>query len=123
MTKNNFLIYAPKVLLIIAWEIIYFPIWWYGPGFARTALSIFRFIGQKFISLGLGVWLKNLFVPMYGQHDFAGRFISFLVRLVQIVFRGLGFLFFVVTSLLLLFAWLLLPLLLLYGIFHQIIIG
>ncbi len=33
------------------------------------------------------VWLKNLFVPMYGQKDAASFIISFVIRLIQIVFR------------------------------------
>lgn len=37
--------------------------------------------------LALDIWLKNIFVPMYGQRDAASRIISFLMRLVQIIFR------------------------------------
>jgi len=120
MTKNNFLIYAPKVLLIILWEIIYWPLWWYSTGFWRLLLSVGRSIKNKFISLALGVWLKNLFVPMYGQHDFAGRCISFFMRLVQIIFRALVFIFYSLFSILLIVLWLLLPLLIIYAIYWEL---
>ena len=120
MTKNNFFIYAPKVLLITAWEIVYFPLWWYGPGFFRLVITLGKFIANKFTSLGLGVWLKNLFVPMYGQHDFAGRFISFFVRVIQIIFRAVAFMFFLFIATSFLLAWLLFPPVLLYVIWHQI---
>lgn len=41
-------------------------------------------------SLALRVWIKNLFVPMYGMYDWQSRLISFFMRLAQIVFRGIG---------------------------------
>jgi len=31
--------------------------------------------------VGLRVWLKNLFAPMFGQTDWQGRLISFFMRL------------------------------------------
>ncbi|MEI7452477.1 MAG: hypothetical protein WCK37_04750 [Candidatus Falkowbacteria bacterium] len=120
MNKNNFLIYAPKVLLIIAWEIVYFPLWWYSAGFGRMAMGVFGAIKRKFISLALGVWLKNLFVPMYGQHDFAGRCISFFMRFFQIIFRGIAFLFYTCFSLLLIIFWLILPPLVIYLIYLEL---
>jgi len=39
---------------------------------------------------GLGIWVKNLFVPMYGETSLTGRAISFGVRFVMIIVRGIG---------------------------------
>jgi hypothetical protein len=47
---------------------------------------------------------------MYGQRDIAGRLISFIVRLVQIIFRGLALLVWLIIGLLALFIWLAFPL-------------
>ncbi|HQB50875.1 MAG TPA: hypothetical protein PLT32_01505 [bacterium] len=68
-------------------EIFWFPFWWYSQGW-------FSWIGYWRVwliktsrGLALMVWLKNLFVPMYGQKDAASFIISFVIRLIQIVFR------------------------------------
>ncbi len=62
--------------------------------FAKSLQSSIRFFG-------LDIWIKNLFVPMYGETTIAGRLISFGVRLFMIVFRGIGvaasFVFFVLV--------------------------
>lgn len=36
------------------------------------------------------VWIKNIFVPMFGQHDWQSRLISVFMRLVQIIGRSLA---------------------------------
>lgn len=92
------------------WNIIFFPIWWYSFGFFRFASRIFSFWCSEQRALALWVWLRNLFVPMYGQHDFTGRVISFFVRCFQIFFRSLGMLFWIVIGLILMLLWLVLPL-------------
>lgn len=69
---------------------LHLPFWWYGTGlkivFAWMLHSI-RMIGRY---LGLDVWSKNLFVPMYGDTSFAGRIISFFVRLIVVMAQLVG---------------------------------
>jgi hypothetical protein len=117
MTKDNFGFYFPKILLIIAWEIIYFPIWWYSRGLVEFLLKVNVLLKRQWLVIGLGVWLKNIFTPMYGQRDFASRAISFVMRLFQIVFRGAGFLIFLALSLAAIFLWIFLPLFLIFAVF------
>lgn len=38
--------------------------------------------------LAVGVWVKNLFVPMFGLHDWQSRLISVFMRALQILIRG-----------------------------------
>jgi hypothetical protein len=38
--------------------------------------------------LAPALWFKNLFVPMYGQHDLQGRFTSFLIRFANGIIRS-----------------------------------
>lgn len=86
-------------------QIFYFPIWWYTFGlfwFARKLWLSFWNYGK---SLAIDIWLKNLFVPMYGQYDLAGRIISFLVRLFQVVFRTVLWLAFCLVLFGLFFVW------------------
>ncbi|MCX6798283.1 MAG: hypothetical protein NTX66_03695 [Candidatus Falkowbacteria bacterium] len=108
MLKHNFATYGTKVLFQIIWEFLYFPIWWYTVGFIRYGRKILNFLSYQQSSLGLFVWIKNLFVPMYGQHDIAGRLISFFVRIVQIIYRSLAMIVVLALSLLAALLWLLL---------------
>lgn len=120
MVNHNFLTYPFKIILQIIGEILYFPVWWYSVGFIRTAKSAFRFwLGQE-ESLGFGIWVKNIFVPMYGQHDAASRIISFFMRLIQIIFRGLVLLFWFGLVLIFLLLWLAFPIMLFLGLAFQL---
>ncbi|MFH1413182.1 MAG: hypothetical protein ABIG10_04155 [bacterium] len=119
MIKTNFAFYASKVLADIAKDLIYFPVWWYTKGAWKMLAWIKNFLHNMLKSLALLVWVKNLFVPMYGQRDIAGFFISFFMRLFQIIFRSLAFLFFVILSLIAIIIWLSLPIVLIYQIVLQ----
>jgi len=119
MFKHNFLSYGLKVSAQSIWEILYFPLWWYTVGFWRFVLKVFNFWRNQQASLGFWVWLKNIFVPMYGQTDFAGRSISFIIRLVQIIYRGLGMIVVLILGLVAIVLWLLFPPALLIAIIWQ----
>jgi hypothetical protein len=120
MTNHNFLTYPLKIILQIIGEILYFPIWWYSVGFIRAAKRAFRFWQAQEESLGFSIWVKNIFVPMYGQHDAASRIISFFMRLIQIIFRGLILLVWFGLVLLFLLFWLVFPILLFLGLAFQL---
>jgi len=119
MFKHNFLTYSGKIIISLLLEIVYFPIWWYSVGFFRFLKNVWNFLKDQENSLGFWVWAKNIFVPMYGQSDWAGRLISFFVRLVQVVFRGFALLLWAIICLFVLIFWLILPLLLLLALFFQ----
>lgn len=70
-------------------EIIYAPVWWYSRGLIWFIGRIVESIKDTSISAGLGIWVKNLFVPMYGQYDAWGRIMSFFVRFTNIIVRSL----------------------------------
>jgi hypothetical protein len=118
--KHNAATYSVKIILKIVWDFVYFPLWWYSEGLLKTIKGILYFWREQEASLGFFVWLKNIFVPMYGQQDFSGRAISFFIRLVQIIFRGFVLLFFIILGLLFLAVYLALPLALLLAIAFQI---
>lgn len=98
------------LFLDIIWDIVYFPIWWYSQGLLQTIKWAVLKIVNLERTLSIGVWIVNLFRPMYGQRDLAGKLISFLMRIVQIVFRGMILVFGSLCFLLLAFAWLIAPL-------------
>lgn len=120
MFQHNFFTYSGKIFLSIIGDILYFPIWWYSVGFFRLLKNIWLFLGNQERSLGFFIWLKNIFVPMYGQRDWAGRLISFFIRLIQIIFRGLALFIWLLLSLALILVWLLIPILLALAFAWQI---
>jgi len=121
MFQHNFFTYSGKIILKIISDIFYFPIWWYSVGLLRLLRNIVNFLRSQERSVGLFIWLKNIFVPMYGQRDWAGRIISFVMRLVQIVFRGLVLVIWVLLSLSLIVIWLLSPVFIIIALALQIL--
>lgn len=112
---------STKLIGQILWDFIYFPIWWYSVGWFRFGKFLYNFLAWQQASLGFFVWVKNLFVPMYGQSDITGRLISFFIRLVQIIFRGLLLLIIFVITLALFIIWPLVPVAIVYAIIYQLI--
>lgn len=104
----------------IIFSILYFPLWWYGFGFLRFAKRIFSFWHEQALSLAVLVWIKNIFTPMYGQSDFAGRLISFGIRLIQIIIRSIILLLWLIICILIILFWLAFPLLLILAIISQL---
>ena len=101
-------------------KILYFPVWWYTIGFFKRIKKSIKNIKDKEKSLGLSVWLKNIFVPMYGQTDFSGRIISFFIRLFQIIFRSFILFFWIVVGLITVILWLAIPVMIVLALIFQI---
>lgn len=121
MFQHNFLTYSGKIIISLFLEIVYFPIWWYSVGFFRFFGNVRLFLRGQAKASGFFVWAKNIFVPMYGQSDFAGRAISFFVRLVQVIFRGFILLLWTAICFLALIIWLAVPIFLTLALFFQIL--
>ena len=109
-----------NVLLDVVVDIIFFPIWWYSFGLIKTTKRLASFVSDREKSLAFFVWLKNIFVPMYGQRDLPGRLISFFMRFFQIIFRGLAILFWIIVSLVLFWLWVALPIVFVYEVCWQL---
>ncbi len=118
--NNHFLLYLSKAFVQVFLDILYFPLWWYSLGLLRFLGVLFVFLKEKWIIMGVGLWLKNIFTPMYGQRDLASRSISFFIRFFQIIFRFIAFLFFLSLSILALLTWIFFPLTILYLTFIRI---
>ncbi|MBU4315172.1 hypothetical protein KJ673_02085 [Patescibacteria group bacterium] len=89
--------------------ILRWPIWWYTRGLVLVAKGGKGWIMGYAKSLALSVWLKNLFVPMYGMYDWQSRIISFLMRVAQIIVRAIGVLFLIIAVFIVMVIYLLLP--------------
>lgn len=97
-----------------------FPAWWYTKGLRWFGSFCKDLFSKGAARLGVGVWVKNLFVPMFGQHDWVGRLISLLVRLGQIVIRSVLSAAWLVVCALLIVAWVIVPPIALIGIIFEI---
>jgi hypothetical protein len=71
-------------------EILWFPLWWYTKGLKLTLKKLANAVKNSVKLFALDIWVKNLFVPMYGETSITGRIISFMVRLFMIMVRGLA---------------------------------
>ena len=107
-----------KVIVIdIIWEILYFPIWWYSSGLIRIFYFCLKRIKKEWNNLGLSIHFKFLFTPMYAQKDFAGRAISFFMRLINLIFKSVVFLILLSWYLLLFLLWITLPIIIIWQIY------
>lgn len=101
------LIVLQRILLQFFFDLIFFPIWWYSFGAAVAAHAAFANWQTGNAALAPMIWLRNLFVPMYGLTDWQGRIISVFVRLFNVLARTVGLLFWTLLSVAIFFVWLL----------------
>jgi hypothetical protein len=120
MITNNSYAYSAKILIEVIRDIVYFPFWWYTRGLLMFAKKIFVFLQNEEKSLGLFVWIRNIFTPMYGQSDWQGALISIFIRIIQIVFRGIMMFLIVVLCFLVFLLWLFIPVFIVYELIFQI---
>lgn len=76
------------IALDIGGDVLRFPLWWYSEGLRRTIVSIFDGVRGYARKLGVMVWLKNIFTPMFGRYDWQSRLISVFMRAVNVFGRG-----------------------------------
>ena len=96
------------------------PIWWFTGGMIRTLKWTLDSIKGAPGFFGLNVWIKNIFVPMYGDTSFVGRLVSFGVRSFMIFARGIGTFFLVILILIATAAYVLVLPVLLYLFFTHL---
>jgi hypothetical protein len=117
---NNFVFYSVKIIKEIAQEIVYFPFWWYSHGLLRVIIEVKNFLVDRQRDLALFVWVKNVFKPMYGEYNWQGWIISFIMRVVQIIFRSIVLLIWLGLSAGILISWIILPALVFYQTLYQL---
>ena len=78
----------PAVFRDIFLDIILFPVWWYSRGLVLMLEGCLATLQGYAKYMAVGVWMKNIFVPMFGTSDWQSRLISVFMRSVQIVGRS-----------------------------------
>ena len=120
--SDNILVTTIKYIAIeIIWDIIYFPIWWYSKGLVKV--STFCLKSASFHihrRLALGIWLRNMFKPMYGDYTREGRIICFFMRAVVLVYKLIATLLWLICLFVLFIIWIVLPMLIIYYILYQV---
>lgn len=79
-----------NIVLEAVMDIVRFPLWWYSHGLLRALRFAKEMIVGYERSLAVHIWVKNIFVPMFGQYDWQSRIISVFMRVVNIVGRGIA---------------------------------
>lgn len=121
MIRSNLLLAVKYLAVDSVGSLLYFPVWWFTRGAGRVAAYGFRTIRNAGHSFGVRIWFKNLFRPMFGQYDIAGRIISFFMRLIIIVYYTIVLLLLMALVSALFLGWLALPLIIGYEFFTQVV--
>lgn len=120
--RDHILVATLKYIAVeIVWDIIYFPIWWYSKGLMRVInfcleSAIFH-VNRR---MALGIWVKNMFKPMYGDYTREGRIISLFMRFVVLIWKLVGIILWLIILLLVFILWIILPLVIIYFILFQL---
>lgn len=104
-----FFLVLQRITYDFLFHILYFPIWWYTVGMKRALLYTLNLVKFANSYMAPGLWLKNIFVPMFGQHDMQGRVASFFVRLGNVLFRSFALLVWFFVCVIIFSIWIALP--------------
>jgi hypothetical protein len=105
-----------RIVFEVFFEIVYFPVWWYSRGILFIGMHLARYFSLGNEVLAPGLWWRNLFVPMYGQYNWQGRIISFIIRLIQGAVRGILLVLWLVVLCLVFMVWVLTPVAIIFGL-------
>jgi hypothetical protein len=72
-------------------SIVWFPVWWYTTGLLKVVNAAIRAMRYRAQAYAFAIWIRNFFVPMYGQYDWEGRLISVFMRTVVLIGRLIAF--------------------------------
>lgn len=101
-----------KILFIdLVGSVAWFPIWWYSRGLFHVIEWMRRELAYRVREYAFRVWIKNFFVPMYGQHDWTGRIISVFMRFVVLIGRAIALCIEAIVYAVFLVVWALAPIL------------
>lgn len=87
MSSSHSKAIARLVFIDLVGSVAWFPVWWYTTGLTKVVRSSRDAIRYRAKSYGLRIWIRNFFVPMYGQYDITGKLVSVFMRFVVLVGR------------------------------------
>lgn len=101
-------------------DFFYFPVWWYSEGSRRALMFCVSLVKDVNAMMAPGLWLKNIFVPMFGQYDFQGRLVSFIMRFFNVIFRSIALFIWLIIVIALFFVWIILPIFVLFMVLDSL---
>jgi hypothetical protein len=90
-------------------ELLYFPVWWYSRGLKKAAFFCWKRVKDGWRVMALSILIRNVFKPMYAQRGWDAYVLSMMVRLFQLFWRFLFMFLWFFLWVLVLLAWLVLP--------------
>jgi hypothetical protein len=120
MTSNPVLKAIKFIFIDLVGDFLYFPLWWYSGGVKRVLIFIQEKEKDIFYALGLHIWLKVLFKPMYADYSFSGRLISFFMRIIILSVDLVVVMIWSAFLILILLVWLFLPVFALGSIWYNL---
>ncbi len=93
-----------------------YPIWWYSTGVSNLLSWIQEGLRYRWHKYALGLWLRHLTTPMYGEYSWLGRGVSLFMRLIVVCARGVAWLVEAFVYGLLLAFWVVWPVVALLGL-------
>lgn len=100
---------AQLLFVDLAGSVVWFPVWWYTKGLQKVIDSASAAVWYRVRSYALIIWIKNFFVPMYGEYDIWGRIISLMMRTVVLIYRIIALAVEIVVYFIGIAAWVFLP--------------
>ncbi len=104
-----YLIALERVIIEAILDVFMFPLWWYSAGVVFAFRRVFALFMYGNRELAPFLWLRNIFVPMYGQYDWQGRMISFFARGFQVMVRLVGLILWLIVCTAIFSLWFLVP--------------
>jgi len=99
------------------WQIVHFPYWWYSKGLKKAGFFCLSQIKKGWQALALAILFKNFFKSMYGERGFSAYFLSFMVRVSQIIWRVFFMLIWTAAWIIVFILWIFLPLFIIWRLF------
>ena len=112
--SNSWLFNLKLIFVDIILDFFYWPVWWYTVGLKNALLFCVRQIFDTWRALALRIWLINIFTPMYGDRSVLGRIISFVMRIVILIWRMVWMTLWIMIILALLAIWIGAPVLVIW---------
>lgn len=101
-------------------SLLKWPVWWYSSGLVYVVKQLTLGVKGYSKSLAVGVWIRNLFVPMFGQNDWQSRLISFGMRVFQIIARSFFVALWTILMIAVFLVYIILPIFSVVGLIYQI---
>lgn len=109
------------ILKDIVLDFVLWPVWWYSTGLVEAFYRMIDTMKQANDEVALTIWIKNIFVPMYGDYTWQGRLISFMMRIVQIIGRIVIFLVWCIFAITVFTLWIIVPFFIIYQFLFNLI--